>query len=118
MPKMPAYHAIDSPEGTGMIHCYANEDETYFFGVYEVIFGYRVRAGELGSPYLHLDWCCGNNWPFVEAMHCVMKCVLENDVDLTNVPTVSKLKPAFNDLEFMTLLLSLVSSYKLDVKVL
>lgn len=45
-------------------------------GVYRVIFGYRVRAGYIGSGIYHLDYCCGADQEWVRRVYNIVLTVL------------------------------------------
>lgn len=86
-----------------------SEDGKIFMGVHVVIFGYRVRAGYVGSMHYEMDWCGGADQHQVEMLYSLAKNILENKGNFIGVPDRSKIKPFFNDPDFVTELTSLVS---------
>lgn len=62
------------------------EDENYLthrmtsgrveIGVYRVIFGYRVRAGYVGSGFYHIDYCCGADQDWIRRVYAAVLTVL------------------------------------------
>lgn len=71
-------------------------------GVYPVMFGWRVRAGYIGSVFIELDWCCGDRPGFVWGTYCMLKELLERGIKMEDLPGRSHVKPWSHDPEFMS----------------
>lgn len=83
-------------------------------GIYPVLFGYRVRAGFIGSAGCEIDWCCGDNPHTIRTYFQLLIEILEwgAEKDLgkeifTGIPLCSKIKPLVNDLDFLKEVLSI-----------
>lgn len=77
-------------------------------GIYPVMFGYRVRAGFVNDVAFFVDWCAGDDQTQIELLYAILKNILESGYDLRKLPPVSKIKPFYNDAEFLKLIESLV----------
>lgn len=80
--------------------------------VYPVMFGWRVRGWVTGENFCHIDWCAGDVQQDVERLYSILLNVLSNrdeskDV-LSDLPQASKVKPYFNDDDFVVNVLSKV----------
>lgn len=95
---------------TGMFQRLVSENQLVEMGIYRVMFGYRVRAGFVGSKGVELDWCGGGNWADVERLYAICKTILskreENRDCFENLPGQSEVKPFFNDISFTTKVLT------------
>lgn len=82
-----------------------SENNLIEMGVYRVMFGWRVRAGFCGHSFCELDWCAGGNWKDLERLYSLCQAILlkrdENNNCFEGLPMISKIKPFFNDLEFL-----------------
>ena len=94
----------DDPE-KGLFCRATSEDGSVEIGVYRVLYGFRVRAGFTNSQYVELDWCCGADWRQVELFYSIMLAILmkreKSRYCFEGIPTMSQIKPAFNDVSFM-----------------
>jgi len=74
-------------------------------GLYPVMFGVRVRAGFVGSHYSHLDWCAGASPEHIQSLYKIAVTILEARSEdrfcFNGIPGVSRVKPYFNDPEFL-----------------
>ena len=85
-----------------------SDDGKIEMGIHPVLFGYRVRAGYIGSMSYMFDWCGGDNQTQVELLYSIAKNVLEHRKSFDGVPICSKVKPFYNDQEFFKHIESLV----------
>ena len=108
--------ANDDPN-TMMFHRRVSENEIVEMGVYRVMFGYRVRAGIVGSPFCHLDWCGGGNWKDVERLYSLCYAILssreESKKCFDGLPPVSQIKPFYNDFDFVRTLSQQAGEFEL-----
>jgi hypothetical protein len=93
-----------APDTADLFLRVVDETNTIQVGIYKVLFGYRVRAGYVDDKFgVNLDWCCGNriemiNWLYLALILILSKRELENCFE--GLPTVSQIKPYFNDMNF------------------
>lgn len=77
---------------------------TVEMGVGLVIYGFRVRAGRVGSSCYDLDWCAGAKQEHVEILYSTMRYILEQRAPhrtfYHGLPGSSRIKPFFNDWSF------------------
>jgi len=85
-----------------------SEDGKIEMGIHPVLFGYRVRAGYIGDMAYKFDWCGGDDQSQVEMLYSIAKNVLEHKNGFEGIPPCSKIKPFFNDKEFVKEIESLV----------
>lgn len=99
------FSKVPNDPDTGLFHRRASQNVLIEIGVYRVIYGFRVRAGFVGEYDVRWDWCCGDNWDFVQTLYSLGLSILESRPEdrkcFEDVPSVSTRKPAFNDPEFM-----------------
>jgi hypothetical protein len=76
-------------------------DGKLFMGVYSVLFGARIRAGYVGSPVVLIDWCCGEQLPIVALTYHMLLQHVEAGGTLEELPSVSTIKPWYNDGDFI-----------------
>jgi len=100
-------------DNPGVMYAYLIQSEGGLIeiGLCPVIFGWRVRAGFSGRMYTEIDWCCGDDQVRVEYAFSAIKAILEKRSEDANsfdgVPQFSKIKPYFNDVDFLAYLTSL-----------
>jgi hypothetical protein len=78
-----------------------SEDGKIEIGIHPVMFGFRVRAGYVGNPWVHLDWCGGADHSAVEILYSMAKNILEAKGDFRDLPPCSKVKPFYKDPSFI-----------------
>lgn len=78
-----------------------SEDGKIEIAIHPVMFGYRVRAGYVGNTYVHIDWCGGSDHSAVEMLYSIAKNILENTGSFKGIPSHSKIKPYYKDVDFM-----------------
>ena len=86
---------------------YEYEDGKIEFGIYKVLFGYRIRAGFVGSSSCEIDWCCGDNNFHVSFLYNLVKEYLESfegSNPFLELPICSKIKPYYKDEDFMNII--------------
>ena len=92
------------------------------FGVYRVIFGYRVRAGFVGEMSVVLDWCAGSEIAVLAMLYALCQTILEsreaNRSCFEGVPSVSRVKPFFNDPDFTEKLTKIGDTSRTDPVIL
>lgn len=86
-----------------------SEDGKIEMGIHPVLFGYRVRAGYIGSMSYNFDWCGGDGQSQVEMLYSIAKNILEHKNNFEGIPVCSKVKPFYNDPEFVKHIESLVT---------
>ena len=110
------FHSVeDDLENTGQFLRRQSENGLITIGVFKVIFGYRIRAGFTKDLFgCYFDWCAGGDWSNVERLYSIALAILsqreENEDCFLGIPTVSKVKPFFNDPEFVKCITKLVDS--------
>lgn len=72
---------------------------TYGIGIYPVLFGYRIRIWELGSPVCTCDLCFGANKNMISLGYTVLFDYLKEGGDPNEIPFQSA-KPYPNKCEF------------------
>jgi hypothetical protein len=102
---------------TMMTHRLVSENQLVEIGVYRVAYGWRVRAGFVNAPCCELDWCGGANWKDVERLYSLCYAVLEKINEsksaFLGLPMISRLKPFYLDLEFVSFVGNLAGDFKL-----
>jgi hypothetical protein len=93
-----------------------SDDGSIEMGVYPVMFGYRVRAGFVGRMSCEIDWCGGAEQKQVEALYAIAKNIIERKGNFINVPIASKMKPYYNDIDFIMRLGQLTKEPVIPVK--
>lgn len=81
------------------------KDTPYYFGVFNVMFGARIRAGRYGEGFVDLDWCCGSDSVVLAKTYMFLQRHLERwngeGNPFENLPTCSMVKPLHHDKEFL-----------------
>lgn len=108
---------ISADDFNELLYRQVSENNLIEMGVYRVLFGWRVRAGFCGQAYCQLDWCAGNNWKDAERLYSLCHAILlqreENKDCFDGLPTISKVKPFFNDLEFLKIVTEAAGNFEL-----
>lgn len=93
---------------------YIDKEHNVEVGIHMVIYGWRIRAGYIGSDFCNLDYCCGNNPNMVVMMLSIVKSILEkHNCDFKVFPRQDR-KPMLNDMDcFGKLLLLADTNFKL-----
>lgn len=98
------YFSIQSSE-TGLIN----------IGIYQVMFGFRVRGWIKGKGGCNVDWCAGSTNVAVEILYSMLKSILElrpeNEQAFDGIPELSKVKPFYNDKEFVAAVAELLPDH-------
>lgn len=80
--------------------------------VYPVLFGFRVRAGWVGTGHVGIDWCCGDRHDVLQAHYRIALALLDAAIEEINpfecIPSVSLVKPVTRDAEFTKTILRLL----------
>lgn len=92
---------VSATSTENMVCRLVSEDGRIEMGVYPVIFGFRIRAGFVGSSTCEVDWCCGNDQKFLEIAYDLLKKLLERGYSFQRILPTSHVKPIFNDNNFM-----------------
>ena len=73
--------------------------------VHPVLFGWRVRGWTKSSGFVEVDWCAGAAQQDIERLYSILYNILSHKEDditaLQDLPGSSKIKPYFNDNEFV-----------------
>ena len=94
------------------------ETETgdYFFGIMNVLFGRRIRAGKYGSGWVDLDWCCGDNPVLLAKIYVLLQLHLErwdgNENPFSGLPSISEIKPLNHDRNFLEKVTRIIPEFK------
>lgn len=98
-------YPADIDINTMIFHRLISENNLIEMGVFRVLYGWRVRAGFLGSVGVELDWCGGRNWSDVERLYSICLAILlrkeENEQCFLNIPRFSTIKPFYLDYDFV-----------------
>lgn len=88
------------------------EDGKHYMGIFNVIFGRRIRAGRYGNFYVDIDWCCGSDTMLLMKTYEALKKHLERSKNGENpfkgLPSCSKIKPINRDQEFMEMVSNVI----------
>lgn len=97
--------APDDLHHTMLFHRLVSQNGLVEFGVYRVVYGWRVRACFVGDCGATLDWCGGGNWKDVERLYSICHAILvqreESRECFDGIPPWSHIKPFYLDLEFV-----------------
>ena len=88
-----------------------SENGLVHFGVYQVLYGYRIRAGLTSDKCgVNLDWCAGSEWSNVEHLYSIVQSILEKKEETVDcfddLPSTSKIKPFNLDKPFCEYILN------------
>jgi hypothetical protein len=101
---MQFYPATDD-SFTGLSRRLVSESGLVEIGVFQVMFGWRVRAGFCKSPCCVLDWCAGGNSDDLEKLYGICVAILskrkEDKLCFDGLPGTSMVKPYFRDDDFV-----------------
>lgn len=105
------------PDSFGMFSSMVSENDVAYVGLFRVAFGYRVRAGFLDDLMgCELDWCAGADWDKIEKLYSMLISILEKRNEdascFDGLPTITRIKPYFNDERFVKFIENLVGNYK------
>jgi hypothetical protein len=107
----------EDDDRTMMTHRLISENQLIEMGVYRVAYGWRVRAGFVNAACCELDWCGGGIWKDVERLYSLCYAVLEKRNEsrsaFLGLPSSSRVKPFYLDLEFVHLVGNLAGEFKL-----
>lgn len=67
----------------------------------QMLYGIRVRGGFVGDEYYEYDWCCGDDIRVIIATQRILMNLIERGVPLKEIPPMSRVKPWYNDPEFI-----------------
>lgn len=56
---------------------YVSEDCSYEVGVFPVMYGWRIRGGQIGAGWVDIDYCCAQNLDLLAATLAVCIAKLE-----------------------------------------
>jgi len=76
----------------------AGQFEVY---VRQVMYGYRVVGGFVDYGCCEFNWCCGNEKTVILTSQHVLMTLIENGTPFKSIPTMSTIKPWYNDDEFV-----------------
>jgi len=107
-------HEWKPADDTGNLICRQVMDDIEI-GVYPVLYGYRVRAGQIGDLACVADWCCAGSHGTLQWAYGFLKHVLQKNAELgdpwRDIPRTSQTKPIIIDPEFLRQLAELRSRY-------
>lgn len=94
----------DDFEESHETHRRLSENGLISLGVYQVLYGFRVRSGFEGCKWFVLDWCAGGDWDQVQRLYSIAYSILvqreENKHAFYGLPIHSEIKPFFMDIAF------------------
>lgn len=64
----------NAPDDIGLVH--RKTWGIIEIGLYPVVYGWRIRAGKIGSGFVHLDYCAGDNLAGVAIIHALVLSIL------------------------------------------
>lgn len=103
---------ISAPDNMGLFFRQTDESKTIEFGVWRVMFGYRVRAGFVNEASVCWDWCAGNDLKSLSFLYTIAEQILlSREVSraaFEGVPEHSDIKPYFNDFKFVGAIMSAI----------
>ena len=89
---------------------YVDLEHNIEVGIYPVLFGWRVHAGEIDSGCYELDYCCGNQQLNVDLILSIVITILQkNDANFKVFP-FQDFKPVFNDAKCFSKLIELAGA--------
>jgi hypothetical protein len=90
-------------------------DDGYYLGVYNVMFGKRIRAGKYGNGWVDLDWCCGDDDILLGKVYTFLLLHFErtkNSSDLfSSLPSCSSIKPLKHDKVFLSKVTNIIPEF-------
>lgn len=100
------FHLADDCPEKGLVARQLSENGLVEVGIYQVLYGWRVRAGFVADRFgCVLDWCCGDSDKFLNGLYCSLLTILERrreDEDcFEGLPRTSDVKPAYKSPSFM-----------------
>jgi len=88
-----------------LFHRMVSEHGLVEVGIHPVLFGYRVKAGFVGSGWSEIEWCAGGNAAVVSGLRQACLHILstrsEHRECFAVIPRMTEVKPFFRDMEFM-----------------
>lgn len=91
-----------------------SDDGIVRMGIYPVAFGFRVRGWYNDNLFCEIDWCGGANQADVERLYSILRNILlnkpENRAAFNGIPGWSKVKPYYNDDEFVRDIVSKITA--------
>lgn len=92
---------------SGLLFSMIGNNGLIHIGINRVLFGYRIRAGFISNQFSNyeIDWCAGADIIQIRFLYSALLNILsqreENKLIFNGIPTYSKIKPFFNDPEFV-----------------
>lgn len=101
---MNLYPAPDDPSN---MYCNVLTSSTGLIkmAIHPVIYGFRVRGWFTNEHQCRIDWCGGANQPAVERLYSLLRNILlqrlEDNQAFNQLPEISKVKPYYQDVDFV-----------------
>ena len=100
---------------------YYSFKEHWYVAKWRVLFGYRLRAGIVGSATTTLDICCGPLDKYYDKLLKQVTAIMIHNYNnhenpFKGIPPHSEIKPYYNDDDFLNHISSLYNSIKHDGK--
>lgn len=92
---------------SGLLFPMVGNNGIIHIGICRVMFGYRIRAGFISNQFSHyeIDWCAGADIIQIRFLYSALLNILsqrdENRSIFNGIPMFSKIKPFFNDTDFV-----------------
>lgn len=97
------------PKKSGLYFRHVSDDGLIHLGIYPVLYGFRVRAGyTTDMNFYEIDWCGGSSTAQVKRLFDMAVDAIVQNGSLKGFPTTSRIKPFFNDLEFIATIANLI----------
>lgn len=96
------------------VYDYEIIQDKYFIGIYDVLFGKRIRGGLLFSWYCDFDVCCGDSSALLELVKELYVKKINKNLEsglkfFEGLKGHSEIKPIYRDVEYMDFLAKLRS---------
>jgi len=98
------------------IHNRMETENGYYFGIHNVMFGQRIRAGRYGEMWVDLDWCCGSNNTLLMKTYLAIQRHLERwdgkGNPFAGLPSISEIKPLNHDRNFLEKVTRIIPEFR------
>ncbi len=89
------FHAVPNDPGTGWSVTYHSENDAWSFGIYPVMFGFRVRACRVGADSVVIDYCAADQPAFLVQLMLIVQLVLEQLPEDLSEQELARLLPSW-----------------------
>ena len=71
------FRVVPNDPSTGWSSTFHSQNDVWSFGIYPVIFGYRVRACRVGAQAVVIDYCAADQPAFLAQLLLTVQLILE-----------------------------------------